>query len=183
MGEIIWKHVIGYEDYHVSNDGQVKSFKRYKEGKFLAPRKDRGGYLFVTLYKNSKGKNFKIHRLVLSTFAPVENMDLLEVNHIDENKQNNNISNLQWMTKQDNLNYGTCRERRAKTLSRNMTGVFNTKRSKKVRCIETNIIYPSISEAERQTGINNSHISEVCKKNKRKTAGGYHWEYCKEETL
>lgn len=182
MAEIMWKPVAGYEDYYVSSNGQIKSFKRYKEGKLLTPREDRGGYLFVTLYKNSIGRNFKIHRLVLSTFSPIENMASLEVNHIDEDKKNNDITNLQWLTKQENLNYGTHRERCAKTLSKRMTGIPNTKRSKKVRCIETNIIYPSILEAERQTGISNSCISRVCR-NERKTAGGYHWEYYKEETL
>lgn len=95
MAEIIWKPVVGYEDYHVSSNGQIKSFKRYKEGKLLTPREDKGGYLFVTLYKNSIGKTFKIHRLVLSTFSPIENMESLEVNHIDEDKKNNDITNLQ----------------------------------------------------------------------------------------
>ena len=51
--------------------------------------------------------------------------------------------------------------------------------SKPIICIETNIIYPSIIDAERQTGISDSGIQAVCKK-QRKTAGGYHWEYWRE---
>lgn len=99
----------------------------------------------------------------METFCPVENMENLQVNHLDENRQNNCLENLQWCTCAENINYGN----RAKK--------YGESRGKKVKCVETGEIYCSTREAERQTGIAHTHISESARKNCR--AGGYHWEY------
>lgn len=80
---------------------------------------------------------YRIHRLVMENFCPVENMENLEVNHLDEDKTNNCLNNLEWVTKTENLNYGN----RAKK--------YGESRGKKVRCVETGIIYCSTREAER----------------------------------
>ena len=88
----------------------------------------------------------------------------LQVNHCDENKQNNCLNNLEWCDAKYNNNYGTRNQRAAVAIS------------KKVRCIETGVIYESLTEASRQTSIAVSSISECCN-GKRKTAGGFHWEY------
>lgn len=87
--------------------------------------------------------------------------NLPEVNHRDENKQNNAISNLEWCDHSYNMNYGTRNEKIAKA------------NSKPVRCIETGVIYNGTREAERQTGLNNSGISRVCR-GELKTCGGFH---------
>lgn len=173
MIEEQWLDIPGYEGlYQISNFGRVKSFY-FKNPRILKPHKVKG-YSNVELYKNKKKKQFYIHRLVMENFCPIENMNVLDVNHKDENKSNNHISNLEWMTHKDNLNYGS----RAEKARMKMQGK-NSSRSKKVRCIEKNIIYEALREAERQLGIPATNISRACK-GKIKTAGGYHWEYVEE---
>lgn len=170
MIEEQWLDISGYEGlYQISNFGRVKSFY-FKNPRILKPHKVKG-YSNVELYKNKKKKQFYIHRLVMENFCPIENMNVLDVNHKDEDKSNNHISNLEWMTHKDNLNYGS----RAEKARMKMQGK-NSSRSKKVRCIEKDVIYEALREAERQLGIPATNISKACK-GKIKTAGGYHWEY------
>lgn len=92
-----WRDIRGYEGlYQVSNLGRIKSIPRERtKGGILKPLKDRTGYLSVNLYKNGKIKRCKIHRLVANNF--------LEVNHKDGNKLNNNLSNLEYVTKSRNI--------------------------------------------------------------------------------
>ena len=172
--EEIWKDIEGYEGlYQVSNMGNVRSLNYHNEGKaqILRPQFDCAGYRQVSLYKDRKKKSHKIHRLVAQAFIP--NPDELPcINHIDEDKINNRVDNLEWCDHAYNNNYGTHNERIANA-QRN-----NRHQSKQVRCVETGEVYPSQSEASRRTGIFQCHISDVCcKKPKRKTAGGFHWEY------
>lgn len=98
----IWKDIKGYEGlYEVSNLGRVKS-KR----KILKPIN--GEYLKVGLSKNGIQKTLYIHRLVAETFLGKSN---LQVNHKDEDKHNNNIENLEFVTHRENMNYGTKQDR------------------------------------------------------------------------
>lgn len=174
MIEEQWLDISGYEGlYQISNFGRVKSFY-FKNPRILKPHKVKG-YSNVELYKNKKKKQFYIHRLVMENFCPIENMNVLDVNHKDEDKSNNHISNLEWMTHKDNLNYGS----RAEKARMKMQGK-NSSRSKKVKCIEKDVIYEALREAERQLGIPATNISRACK-GKIKTAGGYHWEYVEEK--
>ena len=100
----VWKDIEGYEDrYQVSNLGRMK---RVITGRILKSGKNRGGYLYVNLCKNGKYKTHKIHRQVAQAFIPnPENKP--EINHIDEDKSNNVISNLEWSTRKENVNHGT----------------------------------------------------------------------------
>ena len=93
----VWRDIRGYEGlYQVSNLGRVKSIPRERtKGGILKPLKDTTGYLSVNLYKNGKIKRYKIHRLVANNF--------LEVNHKDGNKLNNNLSNLEYVTRSQNI--------------------------------------------------------------------------------
>lgn len=115
----VWKDVVGFEGYYkVSDKGNVYSVVRMVRGRkcggiMLKPRYDKDGYLRVTLYKNGEQRTIFIHRLVLEAF--VENpKNLPEVNHIDENKTNNELSNLEWCTSRHNTNHGTLIERLSK---------------------------------------------------------------------
>lgn len=100
----VWKDIEGYEGlYQISNLGRVK---RVATGKVLKGGKDKDGYLMVKLYKNNIRSNKKIHRLVAEAFIPnPENKP--QVNHADENKTNNSLDNLEWMTAKENINHGT----------------------------------------------------------------------------
>ena len=159
----IWKDIKEYEGlYQVSNEGNVKSLQNNKE-KNLKPVSDKYGYLHVILCKNCEHKNYFIHRLVAAAFIP-NPYNLPQVNHKDEDRHNNNVNNLEWCDAKYNINYGT----------RNLKSSIS--QGKKVKCIETNVIYNSTKDAERQTGINQSNIVKACK-GKYKTSGKYHWEY------
>lgn len=120
-----WKSIAGYEGlYEVSNLGRVRSLK-FGKTKILKPGRVGGGYLIVKLLKDCIRKNMKVHRLVAEAFIPNPNK-LKTVNHKDEDKTNNNVNNLEWMTLADNLNYGTRNKRTAEA------NVNNPKRSKQV---------------------------------------------------
>lgn len=99
--------------YQVSNMGRVKSVDRYapnrwgpifRKGKMLSPATDKNGYLMVLLYDNEKKPRAKkVHRLV--AYAFVDRGVGCHVNHIDGNKANNLASNLEWVTRQENMQH------------------------------------------------------------------------------
>lgn len=160
----IWKDIKGYENlYQISNLGNVKALgnggSNASKEKILKPNKDKKGYLMVGLCKQGKRKMCKVHRLVAMTFIENPN-NFRELNHRDEDKTNNCVSNLEWCDRGYNVNYGTRTE----------------KCSKRVLCVETGKFYPSTIEAQRQLGFNNGNISQCCN-GKRKTCGGYTWRY------
>jgi hypothetical protein len=100
----IWKDVLGYEGiYQVSNLGNVKSLKFNKQ-KILSKCLNPNGYYTVTLSKKGQTKNMLVHRLVCISF--IENEDNKpQVNHIDYDKKNNNVDNLEWVTQEENNNH------------------------------------------------------------------------------
>ena len=155
------KDIKGYEGlYAITSCGKVWS---YKSQKFLSQRKNHDGYLLVNLYKNGTMKAYSVHRLVAEAYIPnPENKT--EINHKDENKEHNWLSNLEWTTHKENVNHGT----------------RNTRASKKtfapVYCIELDKTFSSATEAMRQLGIYSANISKCCK-GQLKTCGGYHWRY------
>lgn len=100
-----WKDIKSYEGlYMISSFGRVKVVKpRYKGKVLLSPNK-KSKYLFVTLYKDKKGKNHTIHRLVAEAFLNKSN-EADVVNHIDGDKKNNNVNNLEWITQKENVRH------------------------------------------------------------------------------
>ncbi len=95
----IWKEINGYENlYEISNTGKVKSL-RYN--KILSGGYSGFGYLLVHLVKDSKKKQKYIHKLVAEAFIPNED-NKPQVNHIDGNKTNNNVDNLEWVSFSEN---------------------------------------------------------------------------------
>jgi hypothetical protein len=185
MQKEIWKEIKGYEGlYEVSNLGNVKSLERnivrkdgtnfYIAERILRPSKDRKGYLNIGLYKKGKSKNYKVHRLVAAAFIPNPESKL-EVNHINADKADNRVKNLEWATCKENVHHAI----KAGLIT---TCSANNKRSKPVAQYDENNIliatYPSMREAARQTGIYQSDISRCCNKEKNhKTAGGFIWAY------
>lgn len=188
MDKEIWKDIVGYEGlYQVSNLGRVKSLKRkvyagrgkmrWQYERILSNKKENGnGYKIVNLFKNGKGKNKYIHRLVAESFLENQN-NLPQINHKDENKSNNCVNNLEYCTCQYNCTYNNLHIRRG-LKSR------NNKMSKKVYQLnENNKIlkeYPSISEASRQVNISFQAISD-CLNGKQKHSAGYKWKYVEKE--
>lgn len=175
----IWRDIKGYEGlYQVSNLGNVKSLKRVVphkvNGSRTIPEKilklssDGSGYLYVSLSKDGKKKNPKVHRLVAESFIPNPN-NLPQVNHIDEDKSNNRVDNLEWITSLDNLNHSNVIEkgnssRRKKVIQKSFDG----------RVIA---IYTSMTEAVKEIGVSNHSLISMCCSGKRKSAYNYLWEY------
>jgi hypothetical protein len=156
------KDINNFEGYAVTEEGQVWS---YKSKRFLKPRANKSGYLRVTLYKDGKAQEKYIHRLVAEAYIP--NPDNKEqVNHKDEDKSNNNVNNLEWMTCKENNNHGTHNERMGKA------------HRKPIYCIELDRVFESQAQACKELGINAGQLSGVLRGTTRhKTAGGYHWRY------
>lgn len=113
----IWKDIEGYEGkYEVSNLGNVRSLNyRGTGGIKLLKQGTTRGYKLTCLYKNGKGKQYWVHRLVAIAFIPNPN-NLPVVNHKDENPSNNNVNNLEWCTQEYNINYGTARKRASESI-------------------------------------------------------------------
>ena len=169
-----WQPVKGYDGiYEVSDKGRVRSLKFCKE-RILKPIKDPGGYLRVNLCKEGKVKLTLVHRIVAEAF--IQNPNNLEtVNHKDEVKTNNVVSNLEWMSKRDNNNYGTHNKRVSETQ------INDPNKSKEVQMFDKKTgelleTFPSINEAARVTGIKRASISHCCT-GISKSAGGYIWRY------
>ena len=158
----IWKDCKGYEGrYQVSNKGRVWSVVSQKYLKLWIVS---SGYMQVKLIcKNGKRKNELIHRLVALAF--IDNpTGLPQVNHIDENKQNNCVENLEWCTAKYNSNYGTHIERVSKP------------QMKKVYCVELDKTYESAKYAAEELGLHKENIQACCR-GITKTCGKYHWRY------
>lgn len=157
----IWKPVVeeGFEDsYEVSNFGRIRSVDRIVEskrgplrykGKLIATPLNDDGYQIFNFCKARKKKHAKVHQVVARAFIPNPN-NLPEVNHKDENKANNHVSNLEWCTREYNMNYGTGMERmrnhpnQKKRHEESKTPIVGVKIDD-----ESTIRFESISEADR----------------------------------
>ena len=154
----------------------------HKQESIRIPTKDYKGYLRLNLCKEGKQKPFKVHRLVAQAFIPNPN-NFPQVNHKDENKENNCITNLEWCTNEYNHNYGTRNKRVAEKQKGRKIPFEQIKNKIAVLQInkDTNEVirkYDSIKEAQICCGVKThySHIGECCK-GERKTAYGFKWRY------
>ena len=195
----IWRKIEGFEKYEVSNLGRVRSlnYRQTGESKTLRLCKNSTGYLHVDLYKNGNRYYKKVHRLVANAFIPnIDNKP--QINHIDGNKINNRVDNLEWVTASENIHHawttGICEahnkgkqlseetkakisqahkgktlsEETKKKLSETLKGKHPN--SKKVICITTGEIFDYMGEAATKYNVAHQSISECCR-NMRKSAG------------
>lgn len=164
--EEVWKPIKDYEKYYeVSNLGNVKSLHKNKQ-KILKPCKS-GEYLRVVLQKNGTSKTNSIHKLVIQHFNETSTPDQC-INHIDGNKVNNNINNLEWCTFRQNTKHAIQKKIFiAKTFR---VSQYTLDKKELIR------IFNSIKEAMDVTGIRDSQICANCK-NKTSSAGVYFWKY------
>lgn len=175
----IWKDIIGYENiYQISNLGKVKSLARFANskanGKFSVKEKIRkttcttAGYEYVVLSKNGTNKTLLVHRLVAQAFIPnPDNYDC--VNHKDEIKSNNTVSNLEWCSYTYNNTYKNINLRR---------NTDNVVRKIIQYDLDMNEIkrWNSISEASTYYNTFATNIIKCCKGD-RSHVNGFKWRY------
>ena len=182
-----WRPVKGYEGlYEVSNFGRVKSLdrkvlinnttnnyscERFFKGKIMKQRKDRLGYLRISLCKKGKYKLVRVHRLVAEAFIPNPN-NYPQINHKSEIKTKNFVWQLEWCTAQYNVNYGTANERRINT--RDIKKLYHHRKPVCQYTIDKKLI--KIFPSAKETGYNRESIRDCCQ-GKQKTAYGYIWRY------
>ena len=189
----MWKEIPNTDGlYYASEDGQIKSADRIcplylnnrkstylRKGKILKQPLNRKGYPCVTIkYRNGRQKVVPSHRLIALTFIPnPENKP--QINHIDGNKTNNKISNLEWCTPKENLDHAfrTGLSTRSKPWLGKSGKLHPNSISVQAFDDNGNFVaeYESIRLASKATGIGDSHISQ-CVNGKRKHAGGLVWK-------
>lgn len=159
-----WKDVLGYEGvYAVNRKGVIK---RVDKNKIVTQYLHYKGYLQVDLHKDNKRIHKYVHRIVAEAFIENPN-NYTQINHIDENKTNNNVENLEWCTPKYNMNYGTRIKRQVKSA-----------RKIPVMCVETGKKYEALSYTKKD-GFHYGHVKECCL-DENKTHKGYHWRFLKE---
>lgn len=184
MMEEVWKAIKGYEGlYEVSSYGRVRSLDhlieqphprnpaytlRYiQKGKIKNLRHHQAGYWVVDLYKGNLSETKTVHRMVAEAFIPNPD-NLPEVNHIDENKENSRVDNLEWCTRKQNVNHGTGCERMGRKhwtpcIQMTMDGQF----VKRWECMQ---------KAADELGLFMTRISACCR-GRAKSHGGFRWRY------
>lgn len=179
--EEIWKDVFGYEGYYqVSNIGNIKGVDRIIKYKSDGERLYKGinfkqettkdGYKRVVLMKEGVKQRYMVHRLVAQTF--IENPENKPyINHIDGDKGNNVVANLEWCTNSENVLH-------ADSIGLRDMSNHQPSNSKSILCVEKEIEFKSISKALKWLGTTNKSTSTITRaiKNNRK-AFGYTWEY------
>lgn len=183
----VWKDIQGYEGlYQVSNLGRVISIRKNRTNTpvqlkdqpiIMKLSLSSSGYCHVQLYKDGEYKTHNVHRLVANTFIP--NPDKKpEVNHIDANKTNNSVSNLEWVTRMENLHHAASL---GLTPPSPMLGKYgeNNPNSKPILQYDANGCFikewDSIMSIARHYSCNNSMIS-ACVNGRVKTSLGYIWK-------
>ena len=202
--EEIWKDIEGYEGlYQASNLGRVKSLdrivvtktniSRLMKGKVLTIVPDPNNYMKVLLSKEGKQQIYLVHRLVAQAFIPNPD-NKPEIDHINTDRTDNRVENLQWVTRKENCNNPLTKE---KIAAFDRTRVFSTETRQKISLalkgkikklrqktmkpilqlsLNGDIVkrWDSATQAQKELGITN--ISD-CLRLRCKTAGGYVWKY------
>ena len=170
----MWKDINGFEGkYQISEDGQVRSMDRIVQnkgrnmtvnGRVLKPWIDTWGYENVCLFKNGAGHSKKVHRLIAEAFIPPYTG--AQVNHIDGNKLNNSIENLEWCTGSENMHHAY-----HNGLHSGVTPVV---------LVEFGIRFPTIEEAAKFVDGKHSGIRR-CLSGRNKTHRGFHFVKAEED--
>lgn len=150
-----WKPIDGFPNYQVSNKGRVKNIKT---GRVLKNVIDSHGYYVVNL---GKGNMRMVHRLIAQAFLPNPD-NLPQINHIDENKLNNDVSNLEWVTASQNIKH-SIHQRSCRINQYTLDGELIKQ-------------WASAHEIEREFGYAPINILRTCQC-KFKQTYGYRWEY------
>lgn len=163
-----WKEIQGYNGrYFISSNGQIKN----KYGKILKPW-IRNGYYTIGLMINKKRTNYYIHRLVAEYFLSNPDKQRNFVNHLDGDKLNNNVSNLEWCTRQENAQHAY----ETGLLVPTVENLLRFDRKPVIR-IEDGKWFSGVTEAANQMGVCEAAMSKCLNKGLSATCCGYHWKF------
>lgn len=163
-----WKEIQGYNGrYFISSNGQIKN----KYGKILKPW-IRNGYYTIGLMVNKKRTNYYIHRLVAEYFLSNPDKQRNFVNHLDGDKLNNNVSNLEWCTRQENAQHAY----ETGLLVPTVENLVRFDRKPVIR-IEDGKWFSGVTEAANQMGVCEAAMSKCLNKGLSATCCGYHWKF------
>lgn len=150
-----WKVIEGFENYSISSYGRIRNDKR---GVLMNAGICNSGYLRIRLCNNGVIKKFLVHRLVAQAFIHNPN-NYPCVNHIDEDKMNNNINNLEWCTYHQNNNYGTRNGR----ISNKLKVVTKGRKPNNHITVDIDgVVYESLYQANKCTGVPLRHLTKRC---------------------
>ena len=181
-----WYPIPKFDDkYLINKKGEVLSlnYRRTNKRKILKCIPDKDGYLTIMLCLNGIIYNKKIHRILCEIFKPRVN-DLIEVNHKDGNKKNNNLNNLEWCTKSYNIKHSIDTGLKPKTTERQRMAIRETNKRKMKKVFQYSLNnkyineYESIMAASKATNLNNSNIGKCCNGILKKY-GNYIWSFNK----
>jgi hypothetical protein len=178
----VWKDINGFEGkYQVSNFGNVKSLNRKtlrKDGKIvsfkecnLKYRFQKSGYASICMSK----KNYLVHRLVADAFLEKISLLKLDVNHIDCNKSNNSINNLQWVSKSENIQHAIKNQRFKRFYGKEHW--LSKKVIQKNKNGELIKIWDSFSDVKRELNLDIKSLIYCCNGKIYKSVGGFKWGY------
>lgn len=185
----IWKTIVGYEDkYAVSSKGKIMNVRFIvsrgcRANRVLKWSRDGGGYCRVSLYNNGEEHHALVHRVVAQAFIPYPNgkpyvkkygKPLLrwQVNHIDEDKDNNSVENLEWCTFDYNRHYGTGQQRNG--MARRKPVAQFTDDGKLLK------EWATARDVQKETGMWAGAINSACRGLRHGKAYGYVWRYINE---
>lgn len=147
-----WKIIPEYPMYEASTLGNIRRIGRKKNRSFS---KDKYGYMMIQMFHKGKMICKKVHRLILATFKPTDNQNL-QVNHINEDKADNRLENLEWVTPRQNVAHSAKKIYHDSITHRMKSVLQYSLNGKYVREWE------STREAAKSLGFNNGHIGKCC---------------------
>lgn len=173
--ENMWADIPGHPNHQVNMDGQIRH-KRKKN--ILKPHVDKDGYYRMSLGSTD---NVPVHRVVCRTFYGEPENDKMQVNHIDCNRCNNNVMNLEWVTPSQNIKWGVTRGNVDPYKGLRRAAEINPK---PVRIVETGQVFRSVKDCAEYLGVNPNGVSRVLVGSRKgQRLHGYHLEFVREEEM